>query len=255
MDIQTDVSNIVIETERLILKAFTEADLQDFYDYASIPGVGEMAGWPHHESMETTKRVLHSFIEGKEVFAIHHKSDGKVIGSLGLHKSWANEDEAYKDLKVKEIGYVLSKDYWGQGLMPEAVNAVIDYGFDILGLDAFTCGHFSVNSQSRRVIEKCGFRFIKQSVYYARQLERNFEDMKYILLREQRIINPLASYYNNYDENGRLESKHGQVEFMTTMHYIERYLTSGAKILEIGAGTGRYSRTLADMGYSVDAVE
>ena len=186
MDIQTDVSNIVIETERLILKAFTEADLQDFYSYASIPGVGEMAGWRHHESIETSERILHSFIEEKEVFAVYHKSDRKVIGSLGLHKSWANEHEAYKELKVKEIGYVLSKDYWGQGLMPEAVNAVIDYGFETLGLEAFTCGHFSENSQSRRVIEKCGFRFTKQSEFYAKQLQRSFEDMKYILLREQR---------------------------------------------------------------------
>jgi RimJ/RimL family protein N-acetyltransferase/ubiquinone/menaquinone biosynthesis C-methylase UbiE len=255
MDIQIDISNIVIETERLILKAFTEADLQDFYAYASIPGVGEMAGWPHHESIETSERILHSFIEEKEVFAVHHKFDRKVIGSLGLHKSWANEDETYKDLKVKEIGYVLSKDYWGKGLMPEAVNAVIDYGFDILGLDAFTCGHFSENSQSRRVIEKCGFRFTKQSEFYAKQLQRSIEDMKYILLREQRKTNPLASYYNNYDENGRLEPKHGQVEFLTTMRFIERYLTPDAKVLEIGAGTGRYSLTLADKGYLVDAVE
>jgi RimJ/RimL family protein N-acetyltransferase/ubiquinone/menaquinone biosynthesis C-methylase UbiE len=255
MDIQIDISNIVIETERLILKAFTEADLQDFYAYASIPGVGEMAGWPHHESIETSERILHSFIEEKEVFAVHHKFDRKVIGSLGLHKSWANEDETYKDLKVKEIGYVLSKDYWGKGLMPEAVNAVIDYGFDILGLDAFTCGHFSENSQSRRVIEKCGFRFTKQSEFYTKQLQRSIEDMKYILLREQRKTNPLASYYNNYDENGRLEPKHGQVEFLTTMRFIERYLTPDAKVLEIGAGTGRYSLTLADKGYLVDAVE
>jgi ubiquinone/menaquinone biosynthesis C-methylase UbiE len=80
-------------------------------------------------------------------------------------------------------------------------------------------------------------------------------DMKSRLLNEQRETNPLASYYDNYDENGRLEPKHGQVEFLTTMRFIERYLSPGAKVLEIGAGTGRYSRTLADMGCSVDAVE
>ncbi|MDD4774476.1 MAG: class I SAM-dependent methyltransferase, partial [Eubacteriales bacterium] len=79
--------------------------------------------------------------------------------------------------------------------------------------------------------------------------------MKYILPREQRKINPLTEFYNNYDENGRLEPKHGRVEFLTTMRFIERYLTPGAKVLEIGAGTGRYSRTLADKGYLVDAVE
>jgi len=66
----------------------------------------------------------------------------------------------------------------------------------------------------------------------------------------------ITSYYENYDEEGRLSSKKtGQVEFLTTMRYIEKYLTSGAKVLEIGAGTGQYSRMIADMGYQVDALE
>ena len=65
----------------------------------------------------------------------------------------------------------------------------------------------------------------------------------------------LTDYYRNYDEDGRLASRHGSVEFMTTMRYIEKYLTNGAKILEIGAGTGRYSHALARKGYEVDAVE
>lgn len=66
---------------------------------------------------------------------------------------------------------------------------------------------------------------------------------------------PLACYYDNYDEEGRLASRHGSVEFLTTMRYIGKYLTEGAKILEIGAGTGRYSHALALQGYAVDAVE
>ena len=61
MDIRIDTSQIVIETERLILRAFTESDLTDFYTYASVPGVGEMAGWPHHQSIETSKDILRSF--------------------------------------------------------------------------------------------------------------------------------------------------------------------------------------------------
>lgn len=65
----------------------------------------------------------------------------------------------------------------------------------------------------------------------------------------------LTGYYSNYDEDGRLRSKHGMVEFLTTMRYIEKYLRSGMRILEIGAGTGRYSHELARKGYRVDAVE
>jgi len=69
------------------------------------------------------------------------------------------------------------------------------------------------------------------------------------------VIGYLENYYNNYDEEGRLLSNHGKVEFLTTMRYIEKYLFTGARILEIGAGTGRYSLTLANQGYTVDAVE
>lgn len=65
----------------------------------------------------------------------------------------------------------------------------------------------------------------------------------------------LTRFYNDYDEDGRLRTKHGMVEFLTTMRYIEKYLTPGARILEIRAGTGRYSHALARLGYKVDAVE
>jgi ubiquinone/menaquinone biosynthesis C-methylase UbiE len=65
----------------------------------------------------------------------------------------------------------------------------------------------------------------------------------------------LTDFYSNYDEDSRLRSRHGMVEFLTTMRYIEKYLKPGMRILEIGAGTGRYSHASAQMGYAVDAVE
>lgn len=65
----------------------------------------------------------------------------------------------------------------------------------------------------------------------------------------------LTEFYSNYDEEGRLLSRHGQVEYLTTMRYIEKYLRPGMRLLEIGAATGRYSHALARMGYRVDAVE
>lgn len=65
----------------------------------------------------------------------------------------------------------------------------------------------------------------------------------------------LTAFYNNYDEDSRLLTKHGQVEYFTTMRYIEKYLRPGMRVLEIGAATGRYSHALAQMGYEVDAVE
>ena len=68
-------------------------------------------------------------------------------------------------------------------------------------------------------------------------------------------LKALTDFYSNYDEEGRLLTRYGQVEYLTTMAYIQRYLQSGMRILEIGAATGRYSHTLARMGYQVDAVE
>jgi len=65
----------------------------------------------------------------------------------------------------------------------------------------------------------------------------------------------LTDFYSGYDEDNRLRSRHGMVEYLTTMRYIEQYLKPGMRILEVGAATGRYSHALAQMGYQVDAVE
>ena len=69
------------------------------------------------------------------------------------------------------------------------------------------------------------------------------------------VLKILSDYYGNYDEDRRLTSRHGSVEFLTTMRYVEKYLQPGMRILEIGAATGRYSHALARQGYQVDAVE
>ena len=184
MDIQIDISDIKIDTPRLLLRAWQETDVNDFYEYASVEGVGEMAGWKHHESITESKDILRTFIADKNVFALELKSNKKVIGSLGLHNSWANYDETYANLKVKEIGYVLSKAYWGKGLMPEAVNAVINYCFAELGLDALTVGHFVDNVQSKRVIEKNGFTYVSQGEFVAKRLNKTFLEDRYILYRK-----------------------------------------------------------------------
>ena len=78
------------------------------------------------------------------------------------------------------MGYILSKEYWGRGLMPEAVKAVIHYCFQVLGYDYVTCGHFQRNSQSRRVIEKCGFQFLEESYFDTRFATR--EATRYYVL-------------------------------------------------------------------------
>lgn len=161
-----DVTDIRIETERLILRSWQESDLEDLYAYASVEGVGEMAGWSHHKSMDESKTILGFFIRDKKTFALELKDTGRVIGSLGLEELEPDPVEGEK--YGREIGYVLAKSYWGRGLMPEAVNAVIGHCFNELGWDYLTCGHFVRNDRSRRVIEKTGFRFFAESNYETR---------------------------------------------------------------------------------------
>ena len=159
MNAEIDISKVTIVTERLTLRPWKLTDVEDLYEYASVDGVGQMAGWTPHQSMSESLEILKRFIDGKKTFALEYK--GKVIGSLGIEKYNEADFPEYNYKLGREIGYVLSKDYWGQGFMPEAVRAVCMYLFDNLHLDFIVCGHFIDNVQSMRVQEKCGFEHRK----------------------------------------------------------------------------------------------
>lgn len=178
MNAPIDVTNMCIETDRLILRPWRESDLHDFYEYASVDGVGQLAGWMPHQNVEESRMILNKFIEGKKTLALVWKESGKVIGSLGIEKNY-DEPEIPNELLGRQLGFVLSKEYWGRGLMPEAVNAVISYCFRVLHLDYLTCAHFVRNDQSRRVIEKTGFQFLK-NVYHETRYGTTEETKLYI---------------------------------------------------------------------------
>lgn len=150
-----DISETVLKTERLQLRPWRISDLDDFYEYASVEGVGPMAGWIPHQSKEESRRILEKFISHRVTFACDYK--GKVIGSLGIERYNEERFPEFAELQGRELGFVLSKAYWGQGLMPEAVRAVISYLFDREGLDFILCTHYTDNPQSARVQAKCGF--------------------------------------------------------------------------------------------------
>lgn len=143
-----------LHTPRLVLRSFEPEDLEDFYAYAQDPEVGPRAGWKPHANRQETEKILGGFIRDGEVWALWHREDKKVIGSLGLHRDAARSVE-----DVRMLGYVLARPYWGQGLMPEAAEAAMDYGFARLGLALISVAHFPFNAASRRVIEKCGFSY------------------------------------------------------------------------------------------------
>ncbi len=181
MNKNVDITDVILKTDRLILRPWKGSDLDDLYEYASVDGVGQMAGWNPHRDLEESRMILTSFIEHKKTFALEHM--GKVIGSLGIEKYSEENYPELAHLQGRELGYVLSKDFWGQGLMPEAVKAVIRWLFDVEALDFIIVGHFDWNSQSKRVVEKCGFRYIKDTKYETRYhtVETSVE---YILYRQ-----------------------------------------------------------------------
>lgn len=88
-----------------------------------------------------------------------------MIGSLGVEYYDEKESPELDLLRARALGFVLSKAYWGKGLMPEAVNEVIRWLFEEQKLDAVICAHFDWNTQSARVQQKCGFHFLKESIY------------------------------------------------------------------------------------------
>ena len=166
MNAKFDVTGVVLETERLILREWCLDDVDDMFEYASVPDVGESAGWPPHKTKEDSLEIVKRFIENKKTFALVYKENNKVIGSLGI-EFYGAEDKLteFEKYQGREIGYVLSKDYWGRGLMTEAVKKVIDYLFNVLNYDFLLCGHYDVNDRSRRVQEKCGFLPYRKLVF------------------------------------------------------------------------------------------
>ena len=181
MNATIDITGITLKTDRLTLRPWRQEDLDDLYEYASVDGVGQMAGWLPHESKEKTQMILDNFINGKKTFAL--ELDGKVIGSLGIETYDPEKHPALADLQGRSIGYVLSKDYWGRGFMPEAVKAVQKYLFEDVGLDFLLISHFVWNGQSRRVIQKCGFQYLQTSIHETRYGSKE-STLEYILRKE-----------------------------------------------------------------------
>ena len=159
MNAEIDVTNIRIESERLILRAWQIDDLEPFYMHA-FDDEDESNDSAEQPPIAVFQGVLNKIVAEGKTFAIVLKDDGAIIGSLGLqprHCDTGLPDE----LNGREISYELFKDFRGKGYMTEAVNAVCNYCFNQLHYDYLTCGYFDDNAKSKGVIERCGFRWLK----------------------------------------------------------------------------------------------
>ena len=114
-----------LETERLILRPFTEEDAANLYAYASHPEVGPWAGWKPHADEAESLRVIREIFLPSDTLAVIQKSDGRLIGSAGF----VGKHRTELGTPSEEVGYSLARDCWGQGLIPEAVEAILRHAF------------------------------------------------------------------------------------------------------------------------------
>ncbi len=148
---------MMIETERLILRKWTQDDAQSLFTYAQNPNIGPIAGWPPHRDIEESRNVIKNVFCGAECYAICEKENNIAIGAVEL-KLNGHTDMTERDDEC-ELGYWLGEPFWGRGYMPEAASALIKRGFEELGMTTIWCGYFDGNEKSKRVQEKCGFSY------------------------------------------------------------------------------------------------
>ena len=147
----------MLETERLVLRRWEESDAENLFQYAKDPDVGPIAGWPPHQSVEESLDVIRNVFNGPEAYAICLKKDNKAIGAIEL-KLNGHTDMTERDDEC-ELGYWLGKPFWRQGIVPEAAREMLRHAFEDIGMQKVWCGYYDGNLKSKRVQEKCGFRY------------------------------------------------------------------------------------------------
>ena len=163
-----------IETERLILRTVTVEDAEAIFKWTSDPEVNKFMIYPCHTDIEVTREWLKSRdTDGKDEFDLGFvlKETGELIGQGGLFHR--------EELDAWSVGYNLRKDYWGQGIVPEALQAIIDYVDKEKGIRAIVGEFAKDNSKSRRVMEKLGMTYWKDSTYTKLDGSVTFESKKY----------------------------------------------------------------------------
>ena len=258
-----------IETSRLILRRAVRDDAEPmFRNWASDPDVTKYLTWPTYEKVETAYQILDLWASEYEKpdyyqWMIVLKELGEPIGSISVVRQNDRVEEA-------EIGYCIGSRWWHKGIVSEALAAVIKYLFEEVGMNRVAARHDPNNPHSGGVMRKCGMKYEGTNRSCDRNNQGICDAVQYSILRSEWLkprhfaegivfsddAELVQEVYRRYDEDSRLnKSKATRVEFLTTVRYIEKYLTPGAKILDVGAGAGEYSLHFARKGYQVSALE
>lgn len=148
---------MIFETERLVLRPWREEDAKDLYELAKDPLVGPIAGWPVHTSVDNSRQVIRDILSAEDTYAITLKGEDKAVGSISL--MFGEKSNLKLPEQDAEIGYWIGVPFWGNGYVPEAVNELMRHAFEERNVNVMWCGYFEGNNKSKRVQEKCGFRF------------------------------------------------------------------------------------------------
>ncbi len=143
-----------LETEHLYLKKIVDEYAEDMFEYAKDPLVTKYLTWSSHSSLKETQRHIKLLQKKYKTgfyndWGIVDKETGKMIGTCGF----TSFDE---QKNMAEIGYVLSKEYWGRGLAAEAAKRVMQFGKEVFGLTSFCAKCIEGNNASIAVMKKCG---------------------------------------------------------------------------------------------------
>ena len=146
---------MILETERLVLRPWEEADAESLYEYARDERVGPVAGWQVHTSVENSRKIIKAVLSVPENYAVCLKEDNRAIGCVGL--TLGKNSNLDLPENEGEIGYWIGVPFWGRGLIPEAVRELVRHAFVELNIHTLWCGYFDGNEKSKRAQEKCGF--------------------------------------------------------------------------------------------------
>lgn len=171
-----------LQTARLQLRPWLKGDFADFYRMASDPEVCLPAGSRPVSGTTDGQNAFQRLLNDKDCFAIVLKASGRVIGKIRLQ----SDAHRMNNSGSLSLGYQLSREYWGQGLMPEALWAMTCYAFEERQIKVLGVSCFSTNARSRRVIEKCGFRYEGMiRLGYRRFDGALFDDLCFSMTREE----------------------------------------------------------------------
>lgn len=172
---------MILKTPNLVLRPWKESDAKCLYHFAKNPNVGPIAGWPPHESVEDSLKIIKTVFSKRETYAV--VNDNIPIGCVGLlfhpdtNHFWGDD--------AAELGYWIAEEYWGNGFAFEASEAVVKRAFNDLDIECIFASYRYENTQSMRVLEKLGFKYYSQ-LYNTNYTGEVFREIAMILEKNKK---------------------------------------------------------------------